>query len=622
MTQASSMKKDQNDHINEGPKASNDKGSNEFQPPDPVAFGKALLQAYEKAQPLFEEYCNKMGTSSYIENLYKQDLDPMNIRQSYLEFFDKLAADPSKVFSLQAGFMQDWVHLWQESALKFMGQDGKTLFEPDKGDRRFKNDAWQENALFDFIKQSYLLTCRWMDKTVHDVEGLTPEQREKLAFQTRLLAGALSPTNYMLTNPEVLEETARTGGENLVRGLENLMADLERGKGQLKISTTDYTAFKLGENIATTPGRVVYQNDLMQLLQYEPVSKTCFQTPLLIVPPWINKYYILDLKAENSFVRWATEQGHTVYMISWVNPGPELAQKRFEDYMSEGVLDAITQIKQITGEEQVNAVGYCLGGTLLAVTLAYLAVAEKHNAPRIKSATFLTTLLDFEMAGDLKLFLDKGQIEALDKLMQKNGVLPGAEMQKTFNLLRANDLIWSFVVNNYLMGKEPFPFDLLYWNDDCTNMPSAMHRFYLKNMYVDNVLKDPGGVTMKGVPIDLRKISVPTYFLSTREDHIAPWMATYKGAKLFNGPCTFTLAASGHVAGVVNHPDKNKYCYWVADQNPENAENWMDGAAQHEGSWWTHWQSWLAPQSGADISARKPTEGIEPAPGSYVKKRW
>ncbi|HQX27071.1 MAG TPA: class I poly(R)-hydroxyalkanoic acid synthase [Alphaproteobacteria bacterium] len=583
--------------------------------PDPVALGQALLAVYERATPILETYFARMG-----EDLAKQNFDPFHIKDVYLEFLNRMAADPEKFWQMQQGFWNDWFRLWQESAMKFLGEDGKTIIQPEKGDRRFKAPEWQESALFDFIKQSYLLTCHWMDKTVRGAEGLDTDKKEKLVFYTKLFVDALSPTNFMMTNPEVLKETLKTGGENLVKGLENLVADLERGGGELKISTTDYNAFKLGENIANTPGNVIYQNDLIQLIQYEPMGDKVFKRPLLIIPPWINKYYILDLREDNSFIRWAVEQGHTVFAVSWVNPDAQLAQKRFEDYMQEGVLDALEQIRDITGEPDCNVVGYCLGGTLLAITLAWLADKKKENL--IASATFLTTLLDFENSGDLKLFMDDSQLELMDQAMAEKGVLEAKNLQKTFTLLRANDLIWSFVVNNYLMGRDPFPFDLLYWNDDSTNMPAAMHSFYLRKMYRDNELTKPGGIAMLGTPIDLRKITAPAYFLSTREDHIAPWRATYAGLKLLGSKnISFTLAASGHIAGIVNAPVKNKYCYWTSPKPGAPSGEWMDAATQNEGSWWPHWQKWIATYAGEKTAARKVGKGIEPAPGSYVKKK-
>jgi polyhydroxyalkanoate synthase len=450
-----------------------------------------------------------------------------------------------------------------------------------------------------------------MDKTVRSTDGLEKGKKEKLAFYTKLFADALSPTNFLLTNPEVLKETLKTGGENLVKGLENLVSDLERGNGELKISTTDYDAFELGRNIATTPGKVVYQNDLIQLIQYEPLTEQVTKRPLLIIPPWINKYYILDLREDNSLIRWAVEQGQTVFAVSWVNPDAKLAQKRFEDYMQEGILDALDTIQNITGEPDCNVVGYCLGGTLLAITLAFLA--EKGQSDKIASATFLTTLLDFENSGDLKLFMDDEQLELMDREMAEKGVLEAKNLQKTFSLLRSNDLIWSFVVNNYLMGKEPFPFDLLYWNDDSTNMPAAMHSFYLRKMYRDNELTEPDGIEMFGTRIDLAKIRTPAYFLSTREDHIAPWKATYAGTKLINSESvTFTLAASGHIAGIVNSPAKKKYCYWTSSKvtderrmaGTREARGWLMVAALAEMDRPAWWQKNRGPQGRQGHRAR------------------
>lgn len=585
---------------------------------DPVALGNAMMSAYQKAQPLFEDYLQKYATESGMKELENINFDPLNVRGACIDFWDNFAQNPAKAFEMQMEYMQDFTALWQGGMDKFAGNAVKAVIEPEKGDRRFKAEEWQESALFDFIKQSYLMTCRHMDKAVNNAEGLSEKQKEKLRFQTQLFANALSPTNFALTNPEVINETIKTGGENLVKGFENLIRDINRGNGNLNISTTNYEAFEVGKNIAVTEGRVIYQNDLMQLIQYKAKTEKVHKTPLLIIPPWINKYYILDLRPGNSLIEWAVEQGHTVFTLSWVNPDKKLAQKSFEHYMTEGVLAAIDQITKTTGEDNVNAIGYCLGGTLLAITLAYLA--QTGQASKIKSATFLTTLLDFEFAGDIKLFLDDEQIALLDKQMEQHGVLDGKELQRTFAMLRANDMIWSFVVNNYLMGREPFPFDLLYWNDDCTNMPAAMHRFYLNNMYRDNKLIETGGITIDNVEIDLSKIETPCHFISTKEDHIAPWIATYAGTKLFSSKnVTFTLAASGHIAGVINPPQKNKYCYWTNDNIPQNSNEWLDNAQQHAGSWWPYWQKWVEELAGEQVVARKISDEIEPAPGSYVK---
>ncbi len=583
--------------------------------PDPVMLAHAMAKACERIQPVMLDYFER-----FTQNFQDQPLDPMNVRDAYIEFWNNLASDPPRVMKMQADYWQEMGHIWQESMLKFMGKPSQPVVTPDEKDRRFKAPEWSENVVFDFIKQSYLLTCNWMDKAIEETRGLKAEDKKKLEFYADLFSNALSPTNFVLTNPEVLKETLKTGGENLVKGLENLVEDLERGHGELSISTTDYRAFQLGRNIATTKGKVIYQNDLMQLIQYDAQTKEVFKRPLLIIPPWINKYYILDLKAENSFLNWAVQQGYTVFTISWVNPNPKLAQKRFEDYMQEGVLAALDEIKSRTGEPDVNAVGYCLGGTLLTITLSYLA--SKKQDKRIASATFLTTLIDFTESGDMKLFIDDAQLALMDKEMAETGVLQAKNLQRTFSLLRANDMVWSFVINNYLMGKEPFPFDLLYWNDDSTNMPAAMHSFYLRKMYRDNVLVEPGGISMNKTPIDISKIKTPCYFLSTREDHIAPWRATYMGPQHFAGPVTFTLAASGHTAGVVNHPDKKKYCHWVNNKLPEDPEDWLEDAKQHEGSWWPHWMLWLKGHSGGrKVPARAITKSIEDAPGSYVRVR-
>ncbi|MGB4058059.1 MAG: class I poly(R)-hydroxyalkanoic acid synthase [Alphaproteobacteria bacterium] len=598
-------------------KENTDKNQEASALPDPVALGQALYKVYERAAPIFEKSLERMGG-----DLARQNYDPFQIKETYVKYMEQMLADPEKFWEMQRGFWSEWLKIWQGSTLKFMGETGYApVIEPDKGDRRFKAAEWQESALFDFIKQSYLLTCHWMDKSVREAQGLEKDKKDKLIFATKLFAEALSPTNFMMTNPEVLKETLKTGGENLVKGLENLVEDLERGGGELKISTTDYKAFELGKNIATTPGKVVYQNDLLQLIQYEPQTEQVFKRPLLIIPPWINKYYILDLREDNSFVRWAAQQGHTVFVISWVNPGAKLAQKRFEDYMHEGILDSLNQIEKITGEPDCNVIGYCLGGTLLAVTLAYLAVKKQDK--KVASLTFLTTLLDFEHAGDLKLFMDDEQLEMMDRDMAEKGVLEAKQLQRTFSLLRANDLIWSFVVNNYLMGKEPFPFDLLYWNDDSTNMPAAMHSFYLRKMYRDNELTRVGGIEMEDTPIDLKKIKTPVYFLSTREDHIAPWKATYDGMKLLGSTdITFTLAASGHIAGVVNAPEKKKYCHWTGATSPGQApDDWMNAAEQQDGSWWPSWQKWIEKFSNGKIDPRPIGKSLEPAPGSYVKKK-
>jgi polyhydroxyalkanoate synthase len=415
----------------------------------------------------------------------------------------------------------------------------------------------------------------------------------------------------------------KSGGTNLVKGLKNLLEDLDEGDGQLRIKMTDEKAFRIGQNVATTPGKVVFQNDLMQLIQFNPSTEQVFRQPLLIIPPWINKYYILDLREKNSFIKWAAAQGHTVFVVSWVNPDARLANKNFEDYMLEGPLAALDAIEQATGERSVNAIGYCLGGTLLGATLAYMAAK---NDTRVNSATFFVALLDFSIPGELGVFIDEQQVENLERRMNERGFLEGSEMAGTFSMLRSNDLVWSFVINNYLMGKEPFPFDLLYWNSDSTRMPARMHSFYLRNMYLKNALKDPGGVTLAGVPIDLGKVKTPAYFISTAEDHIAPWKSTYLGARHLGGPVRFVLGGSGHIAGIVNPPAAKKYSYCTNERLAPVPDDWQVAATRHEGSWWNDWQAWMEARNGTErVPARVPGDGklkvIEDAPGSYVSVR-
>lgn len=568
-----------------------------------------------------KEKNNKANTPSFMEAPLR--FDPLNVTESWAAYVEQAANNPEEFWNGQIKYWSDYLELVQRTQKKLMGDENvEDLITTDPGDRRFKAEEWNNNAYFDFIKQAYLMTSNWMEDQVKSTKGLDQRQKEKLLFTTRLLSSALSPTNFALTNPLVIKETLETKGANLIKGLENLKEDLKRGGGELKITTTPHDAFTVGDDIACTKGDVIYQNELMQLIHYTPAGDKTYETPMLIVPPWINKYYILDLKPENSLVKWALDQGHSVFMISWVNPDASLAHIDFEDYISKGFIQALDIIEKNTSQKTVNAIGYCLGGTMLSCALSYLKT--QNQSARVSSATFLTTLIDFEHAGDLKLFLSDDQIDALEMMMRQEGVFSAKQLQQTFALLRANDLIWSFVVNNYLMGKEPFPFDLLYWNDDSTNIPAAMQSFYLRNMYRDNIAKDPGGITLLGQKIDISTIDIPCYFLSTREDHIAPWVATYEGAKIIsrkNKNVSFTLAASGHIAGVVNPPTKNKYCYWTNSKIPDIAEDWLENAAQNEGSWWPHWNNWLIKFAGKKTTAPKAKKSIEKAPGSYVKKR-
>jgi len=586
--------------------------------PDPVELSRAMTRIAEQSQRLVTDFLSRQAADGAAPT----NPDPMGVGHAFLEMTARMMADPAKLMKAQMTLWQDYLTLWQRTTQRLLGQEAEPVISPAKDDRRFKDSAWDENTLFDFIKQSYLLSARWMQSTVNEVEGLDDHTSRKVDFYTRQFVDAMAPSNFVMTNPEVLRTTIESGGENLVKGLEHLLKDLERGKGELRISMTDYDAFQVGKNIAVTPGKVVFQTDLMQLIQYTPTTKDVAKRPLMIVPPWINKYYILDLREKNSFVKWAVDQGHTVFVLSWVNPDERLAQKSFEDYMFEGVLAALDAIVKQTGEPDVNAIGYCLGGTLLGSTLSYMAAK---GDDRIKSATYFTTMLDFAEAGELSVFIDEEQLNYIEGQMNEKGYLDGAKMATTFNMMRANDLIWSFVVNNYLLGKDPFPFDLLYWNSDSTRMPAAMHSFYLRNMYQKNLLRQPGGITLGGVPIDLRTVKLPTFFLSTREDHIAPWKSTYQGTQLFSGPIKFVLSASGHIAGVVNPPAAEKYCYWTNAKLPKAPDDWFKGATQTPGSWWPEWQRWVADFANGTVPARDPAKGklkpLDEAPGSYVKER-
>ena len=578
-------------------------------------IGAALADIAERSGRIVRDFLEREALNGHDRNA-----DPLDLGRAFFALTSRMMADPFKLAEAQLNLWQGYMELWAASTRRLLGQETPPVAAPEPGDRRFRDPAWEENQVFDFIKQSYLLTSRWFTGVVRDVDGLDDATARKVNFYTRQFADAIAPTNFVMTNPEVLRATVETRGKNLLDGLNNLLTDLEKGKGRLHITMTDMDAFKLGENVGVTPGKVVFQNDLMQLIQYEPTTAEVFRRPLLIVPPWINKYYILDLRPDNSFIRWAVEQGHTVFVISWVNPDETLAAKGFDAYMKEGPLAAIDAIEKATGEKDVDIIGYCIGGTLVAATLAVMA-ARKDK--RVASATYFASLIDFAEPGELSVFVDEAQLATLEQKMSKTGYLEGADMATTFNMLRANDLIWSFVVNNYLLGKDPFPFDLLYWNSDSTRMPAAMHSFYLRKMYIENKLIEPGGITLDDVPVDLTKITTPTYVVSTREDHIAPWKSTYAAVNTYKGPVRFVLSASGHIAGIVNPPKANKYSYWTNDKAPSDPEDWLKGAEQHAGSWWVDWAKWVAGHAGEKVPARKPGSGklkvIEDAPGSYVR---
>jgi polyhydroxyalkanoate synthase len=530
--------------------------------------------------------------------------------------------DPRRSLELQSSLGKAYLDLWANAVKRMSGEKVEPVAVPDPRDKRFVDPEWSSNAFYDFVKQAYLLTVQWASRLVKDAEGLDPHTQQKAEFYVRQIANAIAPSNFLLTNPELLRETVASNAENLVRGMHMLAEDIEAGQGNLKIRQSDARMFGVGRNLALTPGKVIFENPLMQLIQYTPSTATVLKRPLLIVPPWINKFYILDLTPEKSFIKWCVDQGLTVFVISWVNPDAHLAKKGFEDYMRDGPLAALDVIEKVTGERQVNAIGYCVGGTLLATTLAYMA--SMHD-DRIASATFFAAQVDFTHAGDLKVFVDEEQVAAREREMSERGYLEGKKMATAFNLLRSNDLIWPYVINNYLRGKEPAPFDLLYWNSDATRMPAANHSFYLRNCYLENRLSK-GDMVIAGRKLDLKSVEIPVYNLATREDHIAPARSVLLGSKFFGGPVRFVLAGSGHIAGVVNPPDKMKYQYWTGPKpTSANLDRWLGKAKEHAGSWWPDWLDWVKKQEASEVPAREPGGGvfkpIEDAPGSYVKVR-
>ena len=581
---------------------------------DPIALAAQLRNIARQSQVLMRHFVSHQPDAIKFGMGHRSTLG-----FEFFELMTRMMTDPVVVASAQIDLFYNTLGIWHKTAERMLMLRARDADAPK--DKRFKHPEWSENAVFNFVKDSYLVAAESILSAIRDVKGMDEASARKVDFYTRQFVDALSPSNFVATNPEVLTATLASGGQNLLRGLENLLADLERGNGRLAITMTDMKAFRLGENIATTPGKIVYQNELMQLIQYTPSTREVRRRPLLIVPPWINKFYVLDLQPKNSFIKWAVDQGHTVFAISWVNPDEKLAAKGLENYMLEGPLAALDAIESATGERSVNAIGYCLGGTLLASTAAYSAAK---GDDRITSATYFATLVDFTEVGDMAVFIDEEQLASLERRMRERGYLEAQDMATAFNMLRANDLIWSFVVSNYLLGKEHIPVDLLFWNSDSTRMPAAMHSFYLRKMYQQNLLAKPGGITLADTPIDLSKVRTPTFILATREDHIAPWKSTYAATRLYSGPIKFVLCDAGHMAGVISPPG-TKYGHWANDKLPSSPDEWFGGATPNQGSWWPLWDQWVTQLDGGRVPAREPGSGelpiIENAPGSYVRVR-
>lgn len=582
---------------------------------EPNVVSKSLVRA--------SRHGSRLLARSVVRRLKGGRPNPASIKSIVKPFFRlsrKLATQPDTLITAQIRLIQNATILSSGVLTSLFAKEPLRITAPERGDKRFHDQAWHEPGVFNFIEQAYLMSNRWIMDTIDDVRDLDEQDKRKLRFFTGQVTDALAPSNFIFSNPEVLRATVRTRGRNLLRGLANLLRDLDQADGQISFRMCDPDAFTVGENLANTPGDVVFQNDLMQLIQYRPTTAKVHRRPLVVVPPWINKYYILDLGEKKSFIRYWLEQGHTVFVISWVNPGKEHAHKGFEDYMLEGPVAALDAIEKATGEREVNAVGYCIGGTLLGCTMAWLAAK---GDDRIKSATFLNSMLDFSDVGDLSVFIDEDMIKKLEKAMKKQGYLESSAMASAFNMLRANSLIWSFYVNNYLLGRDTPPFDLLYWNSDSTRLPAEMHSFYLRNMYLNNRLKEPGGIDLAGTPIDLGNVKVPSYFASAIEDHIAPWVSSYQGSRYLGGPVRFVLGGSGHIAGIINPPAQKKYGYRVNEAPEVYPEDWLKGASEFEGSWWPDWANWVAQFGGGEVDARQPGDGelpiIEPAPGAYLR---
>jgi polyhydroxyalkanoate synthase len=584
--------------------------------PDVEALAHNIAQAIEQGGKVLAAYL-RPRESGEIKTTVADEIGEMV--RSIGRVAEYYMADPERAFQAQTALTKQFIDLWGSTLHRLQGEEAPSVATPDAADKRFADPAWRDNPYFDFIKQAYVLTTRWADDLVKRADDLDPHDREKAQFYLRQVTAALSPSNFLATNPELLRTTLAESGENLARGLKMMAEDIEAGHGNLRIRQSDARAFKLGVNLAATPGKVIFRNTLIELIQYAPTTPEVYKRPLLIVPPWINKYYVLDLNPEKSFVRWAVAQGLTVFVISWVNPDERHADKDFDSYMREGILAALDAVEQATGEREVTAIGYCVGGTLLAATLGYMAaVGDK----RIVGATFFTALVDFTYAGDLKVFVDAEQLKAIEERMAEHGYLEGSQMANAFNMLRPNELIWSYYVNNYLKGKEPMPFDLLVWNSDSTRMPAANHRFYLRHCYLQNDLSN-GRMVLGGKTLDLKQVTIPVYELATKEDHIAPARGVFKGAKCFGGPVRFVLAGSGHIAGVVNPAGKPKYEFWTDGPPLGEFEDWVPNAKETPGSWWTDWIQWVAAQAPAKVPARKPGEGkLKPicdAPGEYVR---
>ena len=584
---------------------------------DPNKLAQNLALVYQQAAQLAQ---NLSERPEQMRNEAETQMLPIaQVSKTLGEVWQAYLADPQKLMDQQAKLWAQYTEVWNNAWARAIGQAAAPVAEPSKSDKRFKDPDWVDNSVFDFLKQIYLVSTRWAQNMVAEAEGIDPHTRQKAKFYVENIANAYSPSNFPLTNPEVLRATLTSNGENLVQGMQRLIKDFSGPDGRLRITQVDGSGFKLGENIATTPGKVIFRNDVFELIQYTPQTARVHAVPLLIAPPWINKFYILDLNEKKSFVRYCVENGLTVFMISWINADTAQGRKSFSDYMRDGFLTAVDVALRASGAEKINTIGFCIGGSLVASSLGYMAAKNDH---RVNSATFFTTQVDFSKAGDLLVYVDEDQVNWIEERMQDKGYLPGGRMADAFNMLRSNDLIWSYVVNNYLLGKDPAPFDLLYWNSDSTRMPAGVHSFYLRECYLNNKLA-LGKMVLDNVRIDLSRVKVPVYNLACKDDHIAPLPSVFRVGEFFGGETTLVVSGSGHIAGVVNPPSAEKYQYWTNARKAKTLEEWMAGAAEHKGSWWPHWLEWITSHSGDKVSAPFPGEGPFPAlcdaPGEYVR---
>jgi polyhydroxyalkanoate synthase len=586
---------------------------------DPERFALNMARMIEQAGKAASAWAEPREKGEVRDRVAEPVVDMVKTFSKLSEYW---LSDPQRALEAQtrlfAGYMTVWANAIQRVSPNAEAPDDAV--KPERGDKRFQDPEWGRNAFFDFLKQAYLVTSRWAADLVEHAEGLDEQTRHKASFYVKQVSNAIAPSNFILTNPELFRETVASNGENLVRGMKMLAEDIAAGKGDLKLRQADYSPFEIGKNVATTPGKVVGRSDVAEIIQYDPATETVLKRPLLICPPWINKFYILDLNPQKSFIRWAIEQGHTVFVISWINPDERHGAKGWEAYIREGLQYGLDMIEKATGEKEVNAIGYCVGGTLLAAALALLA---QEGDDRIKSATFFTTQVDFTYAGDLKVFVDEDQVAAVERSMNEKGYLDGTKMATAFNMLRSGDLIWPYVVNNYMRGKDPLPFDLLYWNADSTRMAAANHSFYLRNCYLENNLSR-GTMELAGRTVSLADITIPVYNLASKEDHIAPALSVFLGSQYFGGPVEYVMAGSGHIAGVVNPPAANKYQYWTGGRPVGDFGQWFASAVEHPGSWWTHWQHWIETQDNTRVAARQPGKHMKTlgdAPGTYVRVR-